>query len=66
MNDYTLYYMAKYKQRDVMQERDQDRLARQVEAENNAQETQENKRRQSLQELIVSYLLPKNTASRVR
>lgn len=66
MNDYTLYYMAKYKQRDVMQERDQDRLARQVEAENNAQETQENTRRQSLQELIVSYLLPKNTASRVR
>jgi hypothetical protein len=66
MNDYTLYYMAKHKQRDVMQERDQDRLARQVEAENNAQETQENTRRQSLQELIVSYLLPKNTASRVR
>lgn len=64
MNDYTLHKISLDRQRDLLREREQDRLARQTEAERQNSPS-EQKKRASLQELFASYL-PKKIASKTR
>ncbi len=63
-SDYTLYYLSQYKQRDMLQERENDRLAQEAAKAAQERQIQNTSQRQSFQELIASYLLPKNAASK--
>ncbi|MBZ0306415.1 MAG: hypothetical protein K8I82_10140 [Anaerolineae bacterium] len=59
-SDYTLFYLSQYKQRDMLQERENDRLAQKA-----AQETKETAtKKQALQEQITSYRQPQKAASK--
>lgn len=64
MNDYTLFQIARDKQRDTMRERDNDRLVREAEETRKEAETHDaDEKRQSLVEIFANYL-PKKPAIR--
>lgn len=59
-SDYTLYYLSQYKQHDMLQERENDRLAEKAAKEAKEAATQ----KQSLQEQVARYRLPQKAASK--